>query len=169
MRQVFAHARHVRPCMVLLDDLDVLFRERDEELSLSSRLVGCLLAELDGIVGGNDHVIVVGCARRREDVDTALRRVGRLEVEIELQKPNEEERAEILKTCMKGMKMEAQGMWTIAAKWTEGLFAGGLKKACREAGMLAVEKGLNTISEACLREAVEEVMKERNLWGKQEG
>lgn len=60
--------------MVLLDDLDVLLGEIDEELSVSSRLFGCLLAELDGIVSGNDHVTVIGCARRREDVDAALRR-----------------------------------------------------------------------------------------------
>ncbi len=87
VREVFARARAVAPAIVFLDELDALAPQRGRSTNtVTDSVVAALLTELDG-VGGRGNVFVVGATNRRDLIDPALLRPGRLEVHLLLDVP----------------------------------------------------------------------------------
>lgn len=96
VREVFARARAVAPSLIFFDELDALAPVRGSSTnSVTDSVVAALLTELDGITGRGD-VFVIGATNRRDLIDPALIRPGRLEVHLLLDLPGTESRRAFL-------------------------------------------------------------------------
>ncbi|KAG9083961.1 hypothetical protein FS749_005603 [Ceratobasidium sp. UAMH 11750] len=105
VRQVFTRARASAPCVVFFDELDALVPRRDDSLSESSaRVVNTLLTELDGLTA-RGAVYVVGATNRPDMLDPAMCRPGRLDKLLYVDLPRPEERGEIMRTLIRGVRI----------------------------------------------------------------
>jgi transitional endoplasmic reticulum ATPase len=96
VREVFARARAVAPSIIFFDELDALAPVRGSSTnSVTDSVVAALLTELDGVTGRGD-VFVIGATNRRDLIDPALIRPGRLEVHLLLDLPATESRRAFL-------------------------------------------------------------------------
>ncbi len=98
VRELFAKARQVAPCVVFVDEIDTLAPVRGQfqgDSGVSDRVVGQLLTELDGLQGCRE-VLLVGATNRRGALDPALVRSGRLDLQIEVGLPDQGSRLAIL-------------------------------------------------------------------------
>lgn len=150
VRALFARARELSPCVVVIDDLDVVAAARDpsaEALSGSSgvehRVLAALLTELDGVQGG--EVFVLACASRADCLDAALVRPGRLDHMIEIGTPELKDRLAILRKLLKKVRVEGgdDGKRTVIGhlgRVTSRMTGADIDGVCREAGMLALEE-----------------------------
>ncbi|QRV81448.1 AAA family ATPase [Ceratobasidium sp. AG-Ba] len=105
VRQVFTRARASAPCVVFFDELDALVPRRDDSLSESSaRVVNTLLTELDGLTA-RGAVYVVGATNRPDMLDPAMCRPGRLDKLLYVDLPSPEERGDIMRTLIRGVRI----------------------------------------------------------------
>ena len=95
VREVFDRARQASPAIVFFDEIDALASQRDNSHEVTERVVSQLLTELDGLTE-NPNLVVLAATNRREAIDPALLRPGRLESHIEIPGPGEEGRRKIL-------------------------------------------------------------------------
>ncbi len=97
LHQIFETARRNAPCVLFLDEIDALGYKRSQMQSSSMRTLGNqLLAELDGMEGTNEGVFILAATNAPWDVDTALRRPGRLDRTVFVAPPDEPARMAIL-------------------------------------------------------------------------
>ncbi|WP_423744719.1 CDC48 family AAA ATPase (plasmid) [Haladaptatus sp. SPP-AMP-3] len=95
VREVFDRARQASPAIIFFDEIDALASQRGESHEVTERVVSQLLTELDGLTE-NPNLVVLAATNRREAIDPALLRPGRLESHIEIPAPGEEGRRKIL-------------------------------------------------------------------------
>jgi SpoVK/Ycf46/Vps4 family AAA+-type ATPase len=106
LRRVFLSATHRAPSLVIIDDIDLVFKNRSSDASeLQKRVVSCLLTLLDGIESSS-NVVLLATSSRPNDLDPALRRAGRIDKEIELTIPLASDRYEILKMILQELRIE---------------------------------------------------------------
>lgn len=144
LRDLFARARKLHPCIVFVDELDAIGGKRDEESEGSSgveqRVIGTLLAELDGVEGA--QVCVLGCVRDLSRLDAALVRPGRIDHVIEVGLPTKEDRRAILEQLLRKLPMQDSAVSVVDCilDSTNGMTGAQLAGLCREATMIAVEE-----------------------------
>jgi len=135
VRHVFKLARQLAPTLLFIDQLDAVAPRRGSDASsrTSERVVNQLLAEIDGIEGLS-QIVVIGATNRIDLLDAALLRPGRLGVRLELTPPNLEERKDILRVHL-GPHRFAEKEETIAriAEQTEGFVPAELSGLVQEA------------------------------------
>jgi len=120
LHAIFEAARRSAPCVVFLDEIDALGQKRSQlRHSAGRNVVNQLLAELDGASSDNDGVFVLAATNHPWDVDTALRRPGRLDRTVLVLPPDEPARAEILRRCLRDPPTEGVDPERIAAR-TDG-------------------------------------------------
>jgi transitional endoplasmic reticulum ATPase len=98
VRELFTKARQASPCVVFIDEIDTLAPMRGQfqgDSGISDRVVGQLLTELDGLQNSTD-VLLIGATNRRQALDPALLRAGRLDLHIQVGLPAAPERLTIL-------------------------------------------------------------------------
>ena len=106
LREVFEEAEAKAPSIIFIDELDSIAPRREEVTGeVERRVVAQLLTMLDGITS-RGQVIVIGATNRPDSIDSALRRPGRFDREIEIGVPSEEDRLEILKIHTRNMPLE---------------------------------------------------------------
>ncbi len=139
VRQVFDRARQAAPAIVFFDEIDAIVGTRGETSEATERVVSQLLAELDGL-SENPNLIVLAATNRREAIDPALLRPGRLESHVEVPLPDMEARREILAVHAEGKPLSADlDLGAIAAE-TEGLSGAQLESLVRDASMRAIRE-----------------------------
>ncbi|MDP8968100.1 MAG: ATP-binding protein, partial [Actinomycetota bacterium] len=107
LHAVFEAVRRKAPCVVFLDEIDALGQKRSHlRHSAGRNTVNQLLSELDGTGAGNDGVFVLAATNHPWDVDTALRRPGRLDRTVLVLPPDEAARAGILRRCLRDRPVE---------------------------------------------------------------
>jgi SpoVK/Ycf46/Vps4 family AAA+-type ATPase len=120
LHAIFQAARRSAPCVVFLDEIDALGQKRSQlRHSAGRNVVNQLLAELDGASSDNDGVFVLAATNHPWDVDTALRRPGRLDRTVLVLPPDEPARAEILRNSLREPPTEDIDVERIAAR-TDG-------------------------------------------------
>lgn len=144
IRQLFVLARQLAPTLVFIDQLEAIAPDRrraDEDGGTASRVVSQLLAELDGL----DHrqqVIVVGATSRRDLVDPAILRPGRLGAHIFVGLPDEGDRRAILRVLLHdapfASSAERAAIVSGSAKQTAGLSGADLRQLVDEAKLIAL-------------------------------
>lgn len=158
LREIFEEARLVAPCIIFIDEIDAITPKRDggAQREMERRIVAQLLTLMDELTLANldgKPVVVMGATNRPDSLDLALRRAGRFDREICLSVPNEEQRSSILRAMTAGLKMDSAGFdYTELAKMTPGFVGADLKSLVTAAGVVAIKRIFESMSELDVEE-----------------
>lgn len=139
LHEIFETARRNTPCVLFLDEIDALGQKRSHlRHSAGRNVVNQLLAELDGADRSNDGVFVLAATNHPWDVDTALRRPGRLDRMLVVLPPDQPARSAILRYHLRERPAEAVDTDWVAGK-TDGFSGADLAHLCDSASEVALE------------------------------
>jgi len=168
VKEVFELAREKAPSIVFIDEIDSLAAKRIEVGTSGEREVQRtfmqLLAELDGFKP-LDNVKVIGCTNRKDILDPAVVRPGRLDRLIHVDNPTDEGLEKIFKIHTKNIKINKKTNISKIIKAMKDFSGAEVKATATEAGYFAIRKNKTTITEKDFLEAVEKVKKEEKLEG----
>lgn len=140
LRKIFDEAKESSPAIIFIDELDSIAPKRAEVTGeVERRVVAQLLSLMDGLEGRGE-VIVIGATNRVNDVDSALRRPGRFDREIEIGVPDTEGRHEILLIHTRGMPLDKKVDLREIAERTHGFVGADIEALAKEAAMLAIRE-----------------------------
>ena len=140
----FELARRAAPCVLFLDEIDALGQKRSHlRHSAGRNVVNQLLAELDGAVAENEGVFVLAATNHPWDVDTALRRPGRLDRTVLVLPPDESARRTILEGALEGRPVEGVDLERMARK-TDGYSGADLVHLVESASEHALQAAVAT-------------------------
>lgn len=169
VKELFQLAREKAPAIVFIDEIDALAATRIEVGTSGEREVQRtfmqLLAELDGFKP-LDNVKIICATNRKDILDPAITRPGRLDRLINVDVPTEEARKEIFKIHTSKMKLAKDVNFDNLVKITEGFSGAEIKAACTEAGYFAIRRNKSNISKKELVEGINKVKQEELLEGK---
>ncbi|KAF1846402.1 AAA-domain-containing protein [Cucurbitaria berberidis CBS 394.84] len=144
VREHFQRAKEVAPCLIFIDEIDVIAPKRDSAQSqMEKRIVAQLLISMDSLsMEGNDGkpVIVLAATNRPDSLDPALRRGGRFDTEINMGVPNESMRELILKALTREPKLSDDVDFPSLAKKTAGFVGADLKDLVSKAGTWSMDQ-----------------------------
>ncbi|MBW1600432.1 26S protease regulatory subunit [Streptomyces sp. JJ38] len=144
LRDIFAAARRSAPCVVFLDELDALGAKRSRVQHSGLRnTVNQLLTELDGVSGGNEGVFVLAATNHPWDVDTALRRPGRLDRTLLVLPPDQPAREAILRYHLNDRPVAGVDLAKLARR-TDGFSGADLAHVCETAAERALMDSVRT-------------------------
>ncbi|MFX1497173.1 MAG: AAA family ATPase [Promethearchaeota archaeon] len=140
LRKIFDEGKENAPSIIFLDELDSIAPKRDEgKNQVESRVVAQLLSLMDGLEGRGE-MIIIGATNKINNVDTALRRPGRFDREIEIKVPDINGRYEILLIHTRGIALDESVNLKEIAEITHGFIGADIKALCRESAMLAIKE-----------------------------
>lgn len=141
VRELFKKAKQVSPSIIFFDEFDSISKSRGYGLGndSSEKVVNQLLTELDG-VEDLENVMVIAATNRKDLIDPALLRPGRIESMVELEIPDEETRLEILKVHTKKMPLDKDVKIEDFVKQTEEWTGADLESLCRNAGIISIKR-----------------------------
>ena len=139
VREVFDLARQTAPSIVFIDEIDAIAGKRGETHEVTERVVSQLLTELDGVVD-NPSVVVVGATNRKETLDGALLRPGRLEEHVEVPLPDEDGRRKVLEVHTRGKPLADDVDIDDLVEQTAGYSGAELEAVVREAAIAAIDE-----------------------------
>ncbi|HET9919881.1 MAG TPA: CDC48 family AAA ATPase, partial [Ktedonobacteraceae bacterium] len=142
IREIFRHAKQAAPCIVFFDELDAVAPRRsggEGDGQVGNRVIAQLLTEMDGIEG-REGVIVLAATNRPELIDPALLRPGRFDMVVELEYPNEEERAAIFAVHTRGRPLAPEITMDELAALTPGRSGADIEAICRRAALLTLRE-----------------------------
>ena len=161
VRDLFDQARKNAPCIIFIDELDAVGRQRfagiggghdEKEQTLNQ-----LLVELDGF-SPREGIIVMGATNRPDVLDAALLRAGRFDRRITINVPDIREREEILKLHMRNKPIGPDVDVKVLARRTPGFVGSDLENLVNEASLLAARRNKDRVDMAELEEAIERVI-----------
>ena len=156
VREVFDRARQAAPSIVFFDEIDAIAGTRGEASDTSERVVSQLLTELDGLAD-NPTMVVLAATNRRDALDPALLRPGRLEEHVEVPDPDREARTEILAVHARGKPLGADVDLDHVAAETAGYSGADLAALVRSASMRAIRAVADEYDPNVASERVDEV------------
>ncbi|NWG09750.1 MAG: AAA family ATPase, partial [Nitrososphaerales archaeon] len=143
IREIFRKAKTSAPCIVLFDEIDSIAKPRSyagEDSGVGERALSQMLTEMDGSQNVGE-VFVIGATNRPDLVDISLLRPGRLDLLIYIPPPDEKERLDILRILASGMPLADDVLLEGIAGMTKGFSCADLDALCREAAILAMDRG----------------------------
>lgn len=145
VRDVFRRAKQVAPAIIFFDEIDALVPRRGygSDSHVTERVVSQLLAEISGLEDLHG-VVVIAATNRPDIVDPALLRPGRFDRQILVPTPDEKARLEVLKVHAKTMPLAADVDLEKIAVAAEGYSGADLEAMCREAGMNAMRRDMES-------------------------
>lgn len=146
VRDLFATAKQKAPCVIFIDEIDSVGAKRTNSVlhPYANQTINQLLTELDGF-RQNEGVIVLGATNRRDDLDKALIRPGRFDVEIQVSLPDFEGRKEIIQLYLGKIKYSQDVDLDVLARGTVGFTGADLENLINQAALRAVIDGLNEV------------------------
>ncbi len=140
VREIFKKARQVAPAIIFFDEFDSISKHRGTGINDSSdRVVNQLLTELDGIEE-LEKVIVIAATNRKELIDPALLRAGRIDSIVELGLPDKETRKKIFKVHTRDMPLDKNVKIEEYVEKTDGWSGADIEAVCRNAGINAIKR-----------------------------
>ncbi|MFX0146648.1 MAG: AAA family ATPase [Candidatus Hodarchaeota archaeon] len=140
LRKIFDEGKENAPSIIFLDELDSIAPKIEEgKNQVESRVVAQLLSLMDGLKGRGE-MIIIGATNKVNNVDSALRRPGRFDREIEIKVPNTDGRYEILLIHTRGIPLDESVNLREIAEKTHGFVGADIKALCREGAMLAIKE-----------------------------
>jgi SpoVK/Ycf46/Vps4 family AAA+-type ATPase len=169
IHEIFARARRKAPCVLFFDEIDALGRKRSLTRNNSHGVINQLLAELDGISENNDGVFVLSATNHPWDVDTALRRPGRLDRTVLVLPPDQIARESVLNLNLKGRPIDNTIDVAAIAKQTNEFSGADLAHLVESAAEFAMEDSINTgkvrsITQNDFKRALREVRQSTRPW-----
>ncbi|HUW90548.1 MAG TPA: CDC48 family AAA ATPase [Candidatus Nanopelagicaceae bacterium] len=146
LRKLFEEAEEKSPSIIFIDEIDAIAPKRETVTGeVERRVVAQLLALMDGL-HGRGKVIVIGATNRPNSLDSALRRPGRFDREIEIKVPNEKGRLEVFLIHTRKMPLEKKIQLKEFANITHGFVGADISAVCREAAMSSLRRYLPQIN-----------------------
>ncbi len=161
VRDLFQQAKQHSPCIIFIDELDAIGRQRGVHVGAVNdereQTLNALLVEMDGFEA-NAGVIVLAATNRPEVLDRALLRPGRFDRQIVVDAPDLDGREAILKVHGRGKKLAADVDLHRLAAATAGMSGADLANVLNEAALLAARRKASAITQRDLEESVEKVV-----------
>lgn len=161
VRSLFEEAKKNSPCIVFIDEIDAVGRQRGAGLGGGhderEQTLNQLLVEMDGF-GANEGIIMIAATNRPDILDPALLRPGRFDRQILVGAPDVKGREEILKVHTRKKPLKDDVKLDILAKRTPGFSGADLENLTNEAALLAVRRDKQQISMQEMEEAITKVI-----------
>lgn len=161
VRDLFADAKKNAPCIVFIDEIDAVGRQRGAGLGGGhderEQTLNQLLVEMDGF-GANEGIIMIAATNRPDILDPALLRPGRFDRQIVVGAPDVKGREEILKVHTRKKPLAEDVKLDVLAKRTPGFAGADLENLTNEAALLAVRRGDKSITMLDMEEAITRVI-----------
>ena len=161
VRDLFQEAKKNSPCIVFIDEIDAVGRQRGAGLGGGhderEQTLNQLLVEMDGF-GVNEGIIMIAATNRPDILDHALLRPGRFDRQIVVAAPDVKGREEILKVHTKNKPLDKDIDLKVLAKRTPGFSGADLENLANEAALLAVRKSRKSITMDEMEEAITKVI-----------
>ncbi len=159
VREVFERARHAAPAIVFFDEIDAIASQRGEGHEVTERVVSQLLTELDGLAD-NPNLVVLAATNRKEAIDPALLRPGRIEQHVEVPAPDAGARREILAVHTEGTPLADDVDLDALAEDLEGFSGADVAALVRAASMRAIREVADDATPEEAAERADEVVVE---------
>jgi cell division protease FtsH len=161
VRSLFEEAKRNSPCLVFMDEIDAVGRQRGAGLGGGNdereQTLNQLLVEMDGF-DTDTHVIVIAATNRPDVLDPALLRAGRFDRRVTLDRPDVRGRRAILDVHMRNMPLAPGLDLDVVARQTPGFCGADLANLVNEAAILAARAGRTTITMPDLEESIARVI-----------
>ena len=161
VRDMFKQAKQTAPCLIFIDEIDAVGRQRGTGLGGGhderEQTLNQLLTEMDGF-GANEGIIIIAATNRPDVLDPALLRPGRFDRQVTVSLPDVREREAILKVHAKNKILGKDVNLKFLAKRTSGFSGADLENLLNEAALLAVRKNKSEINMSDVDEAHDRVL-----------
>jgi cell division protease FtsH len=161
VRDLFAQAKQAAPCIIFIDEIDAVGRQRGSGLGGGhderEQTLNQILVEMDGF-DSTTNIIIIAATNRPDVLDPALLRPGRFDRQVILDRPDIRGRMSILEVHSKGKPLEKDVSLEVLAKQTPGFSGADLANMVNEAAILAARRNRKTISMSEMEEAIMRVL-----------
>ncbi|MBV6394168.1 MAG: ATP-dependent zinc metalloprotease FtsH [Anaerolineales bacterium] len=161
VRDLFDQAKRHSPCIIFVDEIDAVGRQRGAGLGGShderEQTLNQMLVEMDGF-DTDTNVIIIAATNRPDILDPALLRPGRFDRRVTLDRPDVKGREAILKVHVKGKPLEPAADLASVARGTPGFAGADLENLVNEAAILSARRNKKSIGQSELEEAIERVV-----------
>ncbi|AFZ14101.1 membrane protease FtsH catalytic subunit [Crinalium epipsammum PCC 9333] len=161
VRDLFEQAKSQAPCIVFIDEIDAVGRQRGAGLGGGNdereQTLNQLLTEMDGFEG-NTGIIIIAATNRPDVLDSALLRPGRFDRQVVVDRPDYAGRSEILKVHARGKTLAKDVDLDKVARRTPGFTGADLSNLLNEAAILAARRSLTEISMDEVNDAIDRVL-----------
>jgi len=161
VRDLFDQAKRHSPCIIFVDEIDAVGRQRGAGLGGShderEQTLNQMLVEMDGF-DTDTNVIIIAATNRPDILDPALLRPGRFDRRVTLDRPDVKGREAILKVHVKGKPLDPNVNLGSIARGTPGFVGADLENLINEAAILAARRNRKSIGQSELEEAIERVV-----------
>ena len=161
VRDMFKQAKQNAPCLIFIDEIDAVGRQRGAGLGGGhderEQTLNQLLTEMDGF-GANEGIIIIAATNRPDVLDPALLRPGRFDRQVTVSLPDSREREEILEVHAKNKTFAPEVSLSNVSQRTPGFSGADLENLLNEAALLAVRRNKENISMDEIDEATDRVL-----------
>ena len=161
VRDLFEQAKKHQPCIVFIDEIDAVGRQRGAGLGGGhderEQTLNQLLVEMDGF-DGNTNIIILAATNRPDILDNALLRPGRFDRQIMVSLPDVKGREKILAVHAKGKPLDKDVDLKVLAKRTPGFTGADLQSLLNESALLAARRNKTVINMAEIDDAIDRVI-----------
>lgn len=161
VRDLFEQAKRHSPCIIFVDEIDAVGRQRGAGLGGShderEQTLNQMLVEMDGF-DTDTNVIIIAATNRPDILDPALLRPGRFDRRVTLDRPDVKGREAILKVHVKGKPLDPSADLATIARGTPGFVGADLENLVNEGAILAARRNKKSIGQSELEEAIERVV-----------
>ena len=161
IRTLFQQARQNKPCIIFIDEIDSVGRQRGAGINMANdereQTLNQLLAEMDGFES-NDGVLVIAATNRKDVLDAALLRPGRFDRIITVALPDKNSRKDIIKVHSKNKNLDSNINLELIAEMTGGFSGAQIKNLLNEAAINAARSGNSIITETNILEALDKLV-----------
>lgn len=161
VRDLFENAKKNSPCIIFIDEIDAVGRQRGAGLGGGhderEQTLNQLLVEMDGF-GANEGIIIIAATNRPDILDPALLRPGRFDRQITVDRPDLKGREAVLRVHARNKPLAKDVKLDVLARYTTGFTGADLENLLNEAALIAARRNRKEISMAELDEAFDRVV-----------
>uniref|UniRef100_A0A6C0DA74 AAA+ ATPase domain-containing protein n=1 Tax=viral metagenome TaxID=1070528 RepID=A0A6C0DA74_9ZZZZ len=161
IRNLFNTARNNKPCIIFIDEIDAVGRQRGAGINMANdereQTLNQLLAEMDGFADNKD-ILIMAATNRRDVLDAALLRPGRFDRILNVPLPDVDSRKKILNVHTQNKFLDDSVSLELIAELTGGFSGAQLKNLMNEAAILSARNGNVIITEKILLEALDKLI-----------
>jgi len=161
VRDLFGKAKKNSPCIVFIDEIDAVARQRGAGLGGGNdereQTLNQLLVEMDGF-GTDQNIIVIAATNRPDVLDPAIMRAGRFDRQVVVDRPDIKAREQILQVHAKNKQMDPSVDLKVIARKTPGFVGADLANVLNEAAIMAARANRDTIMMEDIEEASEKII-----------